>query len=209
MARIFSSTLFASLSAGALLMGGARLTASSESAQPGLPTGHPSVSLPSKPAAAPALPDDVATIDGIVDAYYAAVSGPKGQPRDWGRFLSLFMPEARFIVSRTVDEEVVPLALTPDEFVKSNNTYFERGGYFESDIHRQTTAFGHIAQVFSTYESKRSLAQADAYARGINSFQLMNTGDRWWITTVMWDSENIDTNPIPQEFLPNIEADDS
>ena len=27
--------------------------------------------------------DDVATIDGMMKAFYEVVSGPKGQPRDW------------------------------------------------------------------------------------------------------------------------------
>ena len=29
--------------------------------------------------------DDIATIDGMVKAYYEVVSGPAGQPRDWAR----------------------------------------------------------------------------------------------------------------------------
>ena len=38
----------------------------------------------------PPRPDDVATIDGMIKAYYEVVSGPKGQPRVspmWGRSL--------------------------------------------------------------------------------------------------------------------------
>ncbi len=188
----------------ALVAGAAFLLgASPERAQPELPSGHPAVSMPEKPKASEPNPDDVRTIEGIVDAYYASVSGPKGQPRDWGRFLSLFMPDARFIVARVVDGKSVPFALSPDEFVRSNRTYFERGGYFEKDIYREVNTFGHIAQVFSTYASRRAQADPEPYARGINSFQLFHTDGRWWITSIMWDHETPESNPIPQEYLPS------
>ena len=34
---------------------------------------------------------------------HASISGAKGVPRDWDRFLSLFMPDAQFIVSGSGD----------------------------------------------------------------------------------------------------------
>ena len=37
---------------------------------------------PATPAAKPA---DVATPDAVIDAVYASISGPAGQPRDWAR----------------------------------------------------------------------------------------------------------------------------
>jgi len=181
----------------------ATVPTSSSAVQPELPTGHPAVSTPEKAVAqSNANPADVESVDAVIDAYYASVSGAKGVPRDWERFLSLFMPDARFIVSRTVDGAAIPLALSAQEFVDSNRTYFEKGGYFESDINRETDSFGHIAQVFSTYASRRAIEDPEPYSRGINSFQLMNTGNRWWITTVMWDSEQPDVNPIPPAYLP-------
>ncbi len=168
-----------------------------------LPPGHPAVSMPPKPVATwTADPKDVQTIEAIIDAYYDSVSGAKGEARDWERFVSLFMKDARFIVTRTIDGEVVPLALSPQEFVDSNRTYFERGGYFEKDIHREIDSFGHIAQVFSTYATRRAENDPEPYSRGINSIQLVNTGDRWWISTIMWDSEQPDINPIPAIYLP-------
>lgn len=171
--------------------------------QPGMPSGHPSVSMPSDTDGnLEAKPEDVESIESIINAYYDSVSGAKGVTRDWNRFLSLFMPDAQFIISRTVDDVVTPMAMSPKEFVDQNRTYFERGGYFEKDIHHEINSFGHIAQVFSTYASRRSLAEVEPYARGINSILLMNTGDRWWITTIMWESEHIEKNPIPEHYLP-------
>ena len=39
------------------------------------------------------------------------------------------------------------------------------------------------------------------FMRGINSIQLFHDGTRWWVATIMWDSERPD-NPIPQMYLP-------
>ena len=48
-------------------------------------------------ASPPTDPDDVASVDAIIDALYAVISGPAGEQRDWDRFRSLMLPEARLI----------------------------------------------------------------------------------------------------------------
>ncbi len=40
----------------------------------------------------------------------------------------------------------------------------------------------------------------EASIRGINSIQLFNDGERWWISCIMWEDERPD-NPIPDEYL--------
>ncbi len=86
--------------------------------------------------------------------------------------------------------------LEPAQFVAANRRYFERGGYFETQIQHEPMTFGSIAHVFSTFESRRR-ADGPAYARGINSLQLVRSGDRWWIVSVVWDHERQETQPIP------------
>ncbi len=47
------------------------------------------------------------------------------------------------------------------------------------------------------------LAQSSApepFARGINSFQLWNDGNRWWVITIFWEGES-PGNPIPAKYL--------
>jgi len=164
--------------------------------------------MPDKPKASPVIAEDVKSPQAIINAYYSSISGAKGETRDWGRFLSLFMDDARFIVPRNVDDEMVPFALSPEKFVDTNHTYFERGGYYEQEIHHAEESFGHIAQVFSTYGSSRALSDPEPYARGINSFQLMKTNGRWWIVSLTWDAERSDINPIPAKYLPETDQED-
>ena len=50
----------------------------------------------SVPAAAAS---DVSSIDAIISALYHVISGPAGVKRDWDRFRSLHLPEARLITT--------------------------------------------------------------------------------------------------------------
>lgn len=76
----------------------------------------------------------------------------------------------------------------------------EAQGFFENEIARKTDAFGNIAHVFSTYDSRHKAEDAKPFARGINSIQLLNDGKRWWIVTVFWQGED-EKNPLPEKYL--------
>lgn len=146
-------------------------------------------------------PADVSSIDAIVAAVYDVISGSAGEARDWDRWRSLFIPEARLIpVGRAADGSVRRSVITPDEYATRSGPVLERDGFFEVEVGRVTEQFGQIAHLFSTYESRRRPDDAQPFARGINSFQLMNDGTRWWVVTVMWDSERAD-NPIPDRYI--------
>jgi len=163
-----------------------------------LPPGHPPTQV--EPPLSTANPEDVATIDTIVNAYYETISGAAGEARNWDRFRSLFFPLGHFVTTRTVGDVQMPYILSPDEFILGNSSYFEGGGYFESEIFRQVDSFGRIAHVLTTYESRRNKDDAP-YSRGLNSIQLLNTGDRWWIISIMWDYERPNGDTLPSKYL--------
>lgn len=146
-----------------------------------------------------ASPEDVASIDNIIVAIYASISGPKGERRDWDRFRSLFFKDARLIPSATNTPDGAT-ALSVDDYIKRADQFFFDNGFFEREIGRQQHRFGNIAQVFSTYDSKRTLADPEPFARGINSIQLLKHNDRWWVVTIFWQGES-ETAPIPSEYL--------
>jgi len=143
---------------------------------------------------------DVATADAIIDAVYASISGPAGQPRDWARFRSLLIPGARLIPSmRHAPGTTTPVVWSAEEYIATAGPGLERQGFFEREIHRTTDTFGAVLHAFSTYDSKRT-PDGQPFARGINSFQLYNDGTRWWIVTIFWDAETPD-KPIPAKYL--------
>ena len=146
-------------------------------------------------------PGDVATIDGMVNAYYEVVSGPKGQPRDWARDRTLYIADVRFVpVDIDKDGRIQPRISTHQQFVDASDASLAGQGFFEKEIHRVTERFGPIAHVWSTYESRRT-ADGPVIQRGINSIELFWDGQRWWIANAIWTDETKD-NPIPKEYLP-------
>ena len=55
-------------------------------------------------------PEDVASIDAIIETLYGVISGPAGAVRDWDRFRSLHVPQARLI----------PTGRAPDGSIRLN-----------------------------------------------------------------------------------------
>jgi len=146
-----------------------------------------------------AKPGDVDSIDHIIAAVYDVISGPAGQARDWDRFRSLFIPEGR-LIPNTVrpDGTVVRRVLSVDEFASRSGAATAQQGFFENELSRKQEVFDNIAHIFSTYESRHEKG-GQPFARGINSFQLLRDGQRWYIVTIMWEAESPKV-PIPAEY---------
>jgi hypothetical protein len=146
-------------------------------------------------------PSDVASPDSIVAAVYDVISGPAGEPRDWDRFRSLFLPEARLVsVGPNREGRIAYRAMTPDEYAEMAAPGFQQNGFFEEEIGRVQEEFGPVVHRFSAYQAKRAPTDPEPFARGINSFQLLWDGNRWWVLTIYWTSERPDL-PIPTRYL--------
>ena len=147
----------------------------------------------------PAQAADVESIDAIVAALYDVISGPVGQARDWNRFRSLFVPDARMMPLVPRREGGVGLRiLAPNDYVATSGPLLLEKGFTERELARRTERFGHLAHVFSTYEGR---IEADGHVmRGINSIQLMHDGKRWWVVSLMWEAES-EALKLPAEYL--------
>jgi hypothetical protein len=166
-------------------------------------------SIAAHPGWPAAKPEDVNSPEAILAAVYNVISGPKGQPRDWDRMRSLFLPDARLIPATTVPaspgaatSRSDAVILTIDGYIARSNGRMTTSGFFEHSIHNEIEQFGNIVQIWSTYESRHSADDPTPFARGINSFQLLKDGDRYWVVNIFWDAES-PTKPIPAKYLPN------
>lgn len=136
-----------------------------------------------------AKPGDVASPIAIVNAAYDVISGPAGE-RDWKRFRSLFLPTARLgTLARRKDGNVYVMDISAQDYVDLAGPSFAKEGFFERGIVNHVNKFGDMAEVFSSYESRKE-KNAEPFARGINNFQLMFDGKRWWIESIVWDEEH-------------------
>lgn len=146
-------------------------------------------------------PADIISVDAILQALYDVISGPAGEKRDWDRMRSLFTEEARLTATgKKKDGTVARKVMRVEDYISSSGPYLEQNGFFETEIGRKTEQFGQIVHVFSTYESRNKKEDSKPFMRGINSIQLWNDGQRWWILSVLWQSESADT-PIPGKYL--------
>ncbi|SFZ94551.1 hypothetical protein SAMN05428642_104244 [Flaviramulus basaltis] len=143
----------------------------------------------------------VLSLDSTIKTLYGVISGEKGVERNWKQFKYLFKPDAKLIPSIKDKEGVFKVRfLSPGDYIKSSGNWLVENGFFEKEIHRKIETFGNITQVFSTYESFKSEADAEPFMRGINSIQLLNDGKRWWIINIYWTQET-PQNPIPKKYL--------
>ncbi|MDX1393874.1 MAG: hypothetical protein R3195_05765 [Gemmatimonadota bacterium] len=145
-------------------------------------------------------PADVESVDAIIEALYDVISGPAGEARDWDRFKSLMAPQARLIPTGRGQNGVGYQAWTPDQYAEQAGAFLEQRGFFEVEAARTTDEFGQIAHAFSTYESRWNADDEEPFDRGINSIQLLNDGDRWWILNIFWAAESSGLT-IPDRYL--------
>jgi hypothetical protein len=166
------------------------------------PPPRPAGSIASHSGWPAAKPEDVQSPEAIIAAVYDVISGGKGQQRNWDRMRSLFVPDARLIPAITGQEgHNDALMLSVDGYIERSGPRLISAGFFERSIHNDMQQFGNIVQIWSTYESRHDPADPEPFARGINSFQLLKDGDRYWVVNIFWDSET-PNKPIPAKYLP-------
>lgn len=149
-------------------------------------------------------PADVDSVAALVAALYDSISFGPGQPRDWDRLRSLFLPGGRLIRvfdNLPIDQQVLDVETfvsRSEEFLR--NSEFAIKGFVEREVWTRCDQFGDIAHVLSTYEACFATDRDVPIARGVNSIQAMRHSGRWWTVTIFWDVETPE-RPIPREFL--------
>ena len=191
------------------------LAASAQSQTPAAQSVTPPV-LPPVPAAAiashpdwpAAKPEDVSTPDAIIRALSDSISGPAGQPRDWNRFRSLFVPGGgRLVVIREAhpnaptNKEADVIVLTPDDYIARNTAATQSVGIFEEPLVSRGESFGEMTHVYSSYQLKHAKDDPTPIARGVNSYELLRSANRYYILQVYWTVERV-ANPIPSTLEP-------
>lgn len=156
-----------------------------------------STAIAQTPAPAPTCPS-TKTLDDLMKAVDAAISGPTDQDRTC--FRDLFLPDAQLApIVKAPDGSFTPHLLTVDGWIaavqkSSHKIFYEHQAKYSSDI------YGNLAHLWSTYEVRLE-PDAKPLIRGINSFQAVNDGTRWRFQSIVWLAETPDT-PIPAKYLP-------
>jgi hypothetical protein len=144
--------------------------------------------------------EDVETIAGMVKALYEVISGPAGT-RDWERERTLLHPGARLMPTRPrpSGEGATIEVFDCEGYVQSRTPFFAANAFYEIEVAHRVERFGNIAQVWSSYEARRT-PDGEPFLHGVNSIQLFHDGDRWWVMSVLWDNER-EGLALPEEYL--------
>src|SRR5204862_6878524 len=87
-------------------------------APPGLAAQAPARHVP-VPTMAPRA-EDVATLAGGIKAYYDVITGPAGQPRQWSRDRSLYIPDLRFVATGVAEGRPYARAMPHQAFADAS-----------------------------------------------------------------------------------------
>jgi hypothetical protein len=139
----------------------------------------------------------VGTPESLVASLYAFISGPAEQKREVERIRSLFHPQARLLVAARHPEKgafLRPLEL--EAFLSFAVPQWEKG-FFERGTGDSVQKLEGLAQVWSPYEIRRSLAGPVEYT-GVNAVQCAWDGKRWWITHLAFQSAVVPARTEPK-----------
>lgn len=150
-------------------------------------------------AQAPSAPrlEPVQSIDGIVKEVLKIVSGEKGEARDWETFRNLFLPTAHFTVkSHDQSQEQSVRTVSLEEFIQMVSEGSNESSFQEYELGKTVDEYNGIAQVFQAYYSK----DGEQQERGINSYQLVYSENRWWIANIIWTGDSNGVR-VPKKYL--------
>ena len=132
---------------------------------------------------------DYSTIDGLIFALYDVISGPAGVEPDWRCERELFAPGARLMPSRVLENgDVLCELLSVDDYIASRGPFLRENAFYERQVASKVDQYRHIAHVFSSYESSET-PEGPAFSSGVNSIQLIRAKGRWWVQSILWNSE--------------------
>lgn len=157
------------------------------------------VAAPFVHAQAPAACPSTKTIDELIKALDAAVSGPANEDRTC--FRQLFTANAQLVpMAKGPDGDPVPRTLSVDGWIAA---VAKHGGdvFYEKQIKYTSDVYGYIAHIWSTYET-RSTPEGKPLDRGINTIEAVKDGQEWKVEHILWEAER-PGEPVPQKYLPS------
>jgi hypothetical protein len=146
-------------------------------------------------------PADWQSPGAVVDALYEVISADAGETRDWDRFRELFLDGAQ--LSMAMDSRIGSgiMAMGIEDLIAQTDSAYAATGFHETGLVMRVEQHGQLASVMSSFEVRLRRSDAEPLMRGLNHFQLLNDGERWWIVSNIGVVEG-PQSPLPAEFLP-------
>lgn len=155
------------------------------------------------PGAAMADPSDWTSPQTIVHALYTTISADAGEARDWDRFRALFLDGARLSIAVNASVASGIMSMDVEETITQTDAGYAATGFHELPLVTKVEQHGLMASVTSSFEVRLRREDAAPLMRGLNHFQLLNDGERWWIASNVGVLETEDS-PLPTEFVADV-----
>jgi hypothetical protein len=138
----------------------------------------------------------VSTIDGVINEGLNIVSGKRGENRDWEAFRQLFTDNAQIsvLVHDSLENAQIH-TYSLEQFVRIGMQFYEKDGFIEYEMGRTIEEYNGVATVFQSYYAKELGLEEE----GINTYQLIFDGKRWWISSLLWTS-NRNGVEVPSKY---------
>jgi hypothetical protein len=133
-----------------------------------------------------ARPDDVQSVQSIINAYFDVLSGSATTERDWDRFKSLSLPDGRFVSLKTWnnDPHLIPDIASVQQMVERLRINLRKADSEERPIDIQVTTSRSLVHAFVTSETHVHVSNGVRSARFVESFELVKDADRYWIVEI-------------------------
>lgn len=131
---------------------------------------------------------DFTSLDEIVQALYDCISFKENSKPNLDRYRTMFIPSAQFI--RVSPDGIMNMDL--EGFISFFEERIDSGAiksFYEAETSRKTNTFKNIAQVYSAYRKAYNSDNPTEFSEGVNCMQLYFDGERWWVTSVVWEDE--------------------
>jgi hypothetical protein len=136
--------------------------------------------------------------DSLVRTLYVAVTFGPGERPDWSYVRSIFHKDASVVLRVTKDSTAV---MSVDGFVSDFVRFIDRvqadtSGFREQVVRVKPMILGNIAHLLVLYEASIPTSPRPPQ-QGVDSFHLVRSGGRWWITSMVNEVLTRD-RPVPE-----------
>jgi hypothetical protein len=130
--------------------------------------------------------------EAIIHAMYQTISAGPGEQRNWQRFRELFFDNAEMLISMQSSQFSGIIASDIDTIITQTDAAYGKTGFHEIELEQKVIKYGAMASVYSSFAVKLKANDTKALMKGLNHFQLLFDGDRWWIisNTSIIDNKN-------------------
>jgi hypothetical protein len=143
--------------------------------------------------------DETTAIEATIDALYAVISGPVGEPRDFDAMRDLFMEGAAMgSVGAGPDGHGRGRVITLDDYIERSGPWLVENGFTERATRTEIDHWGEIAYARSAYEGVNGVT-GEVFLIGVNFITLFKIEGEWKVASILWRTQTEDW-PVEAAF---------